>query len=314
MTILLLALVMSSQQLTWYELYERGEKSFQKSDYMQCIDDMQTALEKHPKPGKNQFTRAVQKIDYKPYYYLALSQYRQQNLPQAFQFAQKAFAGDVVRDSHLLQADLAPILEAYRKWVQDMHQRYTEEEALISKRSSLIASLSQGKTVEVTDFLNSLENEDMFKDIRMYLGLLETWRQGRDAVETDVVNQLEQWLQVGETEKARQLFNSLKGHLPQETVRVFDARLATIPEQDATPIDVGSDQKDLSENESGVQESDTNLLDPSIVDFYRDELAKVERQKQDLDRQVASINIQNRQLRGQLNEKETNNHLLYRNW
>jgi len=70
--ILLLLALKVPPQLTWYEVYERGEKSFRKGDYTACIADMDAAIAVEPVARKNQFTRAVQKINYKPYYYKAL--------------------------------------------------------------------------------------------------------------------------------------------------------------------------------------------------------------------------------------------------
>ena len=88
---LLLLLLLAPYQLTWYEHYEDGERLFQKGDYRGCIARMDAALKERPEPKRNQFTRAVQKIDYKPFYYQALAHYRLGELERAYQTERSAW-------------------------------------------------------------------------------------------------------------------------------------------------------------------------------------------------------------------------------
>lgn len=192
--IFVLASWLPTQQLTWYETYERGEKAFHRQQYQECVLDMNAALQERPTPGRNVFTRAVQKIDYKPYYYLALSYFQLGDLPQAFEYAQKSFGAEVVGQTPPLQADLGQILIAYRSWVENQHQRYTREIDVIQKRSQLIEQLSQGRVTDVADFLASTPDREPFRDIQRYLDLRQDWEKQQDTVQNRLLKQLETWL------------------------------------------------------------------------------------------------------------------------
>jgi tetratricopeptide (TPR) repeat protein len=291
----LLLITFLALQLTWHEYYERGEKRFGRGEYAACIEDMRQAVAEKPEPRKNQFTRAVQKIEYKPYYYLALSHHALGDLPRAFTYAQQAYDGEVVRDNPALQSDLAPILEEYRAEVQALHGQITREEELIAERSRLIGLLLQGETEQVKAALRRIEDPERFRDIQMYLDLGDDVRDQLNDTQRDVVERIVSWLDQGDVVKARALFDGVSAMLSPDAVRDLTARIeeaeALIPEPPAAQPEEASEQ------------AGEPVIDPEEINKYRRDLAAVEEQKQSLDQQVTFMTEQNRELRRELDRK-----------
>lgn len=296
MKLTFLCMLVFSQQLTWYELYERGEKYFKKGEYQRCIDDMDEALASKPLPRRNQFTRAVQKIDYKPFYYKALAYFELGDLPSAYQYARAAFQGDVVANSPPLQSGLGEILQAYRSHVQDFHQRFTRERRAINERNRLLELLRDGRLEEVKRELESLESSEGFQDIITSLELQEEYYHRLSVYRGDVLKQIEDWLSQGEDGRARELFDTLKDSLPIETVRLLEQRFQAMPSEIPEP-ESGADG-------GGDREPEEKIDYPAIIDAFNDRLKSLEQQNAKSGRMLGRVQKQNRILQGRLQARQ----------
>ncbi len=293
---LLIWTLVLSQQLTWYEVYERGEKHFKKGEYQRCIEDMDEALAENPLPQRNQFTRAVQKIDYKPFYYKALAYFQLGDLPSAYQNAQAAFQGDVVANSPLLQSDLGEILQAYRSYVQDFHQRFTREQTVINERNRLLELLRDNRLADVKAELDGLDSLAGFEDIITNLEIQEEYYRRLSVFRGDVLRQIEDWLNKGEAERARELFDTLKDSLPIETVDMLERRFQAAPPEPPRP---------QSQDENGAEDASPPLVDyPAIIEDFNLRLKSLEAQNAESGRNLNRVQEQNRALQDQLRAKQ----------
>ena len=296
MTWSLIPLLILSFQLTWHEHYERGEKRFTRGEYASCIQDMMEAVAERPESRQNQFTRAVQKIEYKPYYYLALAHHALDDLPQAFDFARKAYDGEVVGENPSLQSDLAPILEAYRNEVEALHGQITREEQLIAERARLIGLLARGESEQVRLALGRVEEPDRFRDIQMYLTLRDDVRDQMDSTQQEVVGRIEDWLDRGEAVKARALFDGVRAMLEPDVGDLLARQIRTAEERALAAEEAAADDP--------VEEvPEVDPIDPAVIAAYREQLASAESQKRNLDQQVSRMREQNQALRRELAAK-----------
>lgn len=254
----LLFLLLLPPQLTWYELYERGEKHFNKGQYKQSIEHMKDALILNDRPKSNQFTRANQKIDYKPYYYLALAHQNQGHLLQAYENAQKAYQSEVVRETPLLQSELAPILEAWRDRVAEHHQQYTAEQATIAERTRLLAKLAAGELEEVGNRLAGLSEPAKFEDIRLQWNMHQQLRARTNQVIEDIISHVESLIQGDRQQLAREFFETMKERLPQQTRNDLAQRLASLPPPS---------EPNTSEPSPPNEHSQSTQLEQEVADF-----------------------------------------------
>lgn len=107
-----MVLLLRSDDLTWYELYEQAEQMYRKQNYAQAMTLFQEAIVQQPKAQKKAFTRALQVIEYKPYFYLSLCHHHLGEAAQALSFAQVALAGEVVPSDPALLRQLIPVLQS----------------------------------------------------------------------------------------------------------------------------------------------------------------------------------------------------------
>lgn len=197
----------SSQQLTWYEFYERGEKRFAREEYRLCLADMDAALAQKPDPARNVFTRAVQKIDYKPFYYKAMAHYHLNDLEKAYQFAQRAFRADVVRDMPLLQSDLGAILKDYSDWMEGENARFENEKRSLNSRIQVTRLTAEGNLEEARKSLEALNPDERaaLEDLRLLIENQLVSQRSEQKLRTSLVNSINTAVENGEWEAARQL-------------------------------------------------------------------------------------------------------------
>ena len=308
MKILLLLTAFLNQQLTWYELYERGEKHFTKNEYDLCIEDMLAVIRIKPTPRKNQFTRAVQKVDYKPYYYLALAYFEKDELFEAFRYAQHAFEGEVVSESPALQSHLARILDDYRQIVQDYHHRYTEEEAVFAERAKLLAMLSEGRTGEVIQRLNGLDHPEKYEDIRLNLDLREANREQLAAFKTDLVRRIQTWINQGNLANATFLFENFGDNLEVEVARAITDDLEQLrkeleQEESAAPDATSQNEPESATAEKTEPENEQQSVDPQLIESYRTTLEEFQERNRSLDGQLGVMRRENTKLRSELDSR-----------
>ncbi len=306
-----LAAAAPAQELTWYEVYERGEKRFEKGEYALCLGDMDAALGEKPEPMRNQFTRAMQKIDYKPFYYQALSHYRLGNLDRAFEVAQKAFAGEVVRDSPLLQADLAPILAEFRERVQQLVQRNQAEERLIASRTRLLRLISEDRLAEARDILAAMPPEDAsrFEDIEAALERQRVSENQYVELVDSMAGNIEALLARGEPDKARELFNAVRDELTPARASYLEGLVAEGERLAAAQASAGepAEAEPAPPEEPDADEPESEL-DPEDVqrrlESFRDALRRNESVRMSLNDEVARMRAENRDLQARLAEQD----------
>ena len=273
---LLLALA-AGQQLTWYELYERGEKHFAREEYRQCIADMDQALASKNRPERNVFTRAVQKIDYKPFYYKAMAFYRLGDLPEAYQFAQRAFRGQVVRELPLLQSDLAKILEDYSVWMEGQHKVFQAEKRSLEGRRTITKLIAQDDLAGASATLSALEAEDpeAYQDLRLLIDNQTNIRKSETELKRHLRDSIEQAVGKGSWDAARKLIELGGEDLPSES---RDSWMERILEGEAREKAIQEAQLKSNDAEELARMEQQNLEEnQKIVDEYEDKIAELER-------------------------------------
>ncbi|MDJ0838194.1 MAG: ATP-binding protein [Acidobacteriota bacterium] len=230
MIIFLLIFLTGPQQLTWYEVYERGERQFRKQDWAACIADMDKALAVRPEPKKNQITRAVQKIDYKPYYYKALACLKLGRIQEAAEYAGRSVEGEVVKNDLKLQADLIPVFQALRREALDVREEYREEAEIIDDRSRVLSYLEAGDLDRAEIELNARSNRREFDDLRRQLKLAQDALQARRDVDRQLTLRIEEAVTEGDKIMAAGLLNALGDRLPEATVVQLRQRIDDMPD------------------------------------------------------------------------------------
>ena len=246
---ILLLLLLASQQLTWYERYERGERLFNKGDYQACLDDMQAALTEEPKPLKNHITRAVQKINYKPFYYMALAHFELGQIAAAIRCAELSVDGAVVGVDPELRADLVKIYDRHRDDSMRGSQQYQREQEIIAERRQLISLLRENKLEEVANRLSLHKSEPAFDDLRMLLEANEDLHSQRSAIDTETADKIAAFIENGDKAGATQFLQAFRNNLPARTVLDLDERIKAMVDleqviQDETPVIDGNQEID----------------------------------------------------------------------
>ena len=146
--------------LTWYEHFEQGERQFRSERYVEAISSFQAALQLKPTPQINAFTRAVQTIEYKPYYYLALCYERTDRLEEAYRAAQRAVEGEVVSQNSLYLKTLAPIMEKRLAQLANRTQEFDDTQVQLQKRLDFFKALSAQRYEEAQNQLDQMSPSD----------------------------------------------------------------------------------------------------------------------------------------------------------
>jgi len=301
---LLLALA-AGQQLTWYELYERGEKHFAREDYRECIADMDRALGSKPESERNVFTRAVQKIDYKPFYYKAMSFYRLGDLPEAYQFAQRAFRGQVVRELPLLQSDLAKILEDYSAWVERQHEIFIVEKKSLEGRRKVTELIAQGDLKSASDTLAELDVDDaeVYRDLRLLIANQLSVQEGEAELKENLRSSIQQAVEKGSWDAARKLIELGSDNLSQQASQrwmneIVAGEAKEKAEQEAQMISNDADSQAELEKKA-MEESQ------KIVEEYEEKIAELEQLATAASSDLAKAEQENNLLNKQLDARQS---------
>ncbi|PIE03113.1 MAG: hypothetical protein CSA81_04190 [Acidobacteria bacterium] len=297
MILSLLFFVLIDQHLTWYENFEQGEKLFKEGRYEQAIPLLQHAVEAKETPRKKAFTRAVQTIEYKPYYYLALSHHRLGNLEEAYRKAQKALEGEVVNSSAIYMDRLSPIIEAYLDYVKEKNEKYESIQLAIDRKLSFLQALGvQNFTLasSLLEHFNGQEKTDMENLLLRHSNLHEKKLQ-MDGWLDQYRKTLEDLIQAGDKTQAQALLKAMKPILSTEEFQSRQQSIELLPEP---AIQVPA--------EISVEESTKDQEIKKLI-------AKMQQERTDLEKllerdqlEISNLSVELRNLRSQ---SETRNSL-----
>ncbi|CAM2069919.1 hypothetical protein SCOR_31370 [Sulfidibacter corallicola] len=299
MTLLLCLLLLQGRQWTWYEHYERGIKHYESARYPECLREMDLALAQAPTPKRNQFTRAVQKIDYKPFYFKALSHYHLGDVAKAQEFAQAAFRGEVVQQSPPLQADLAPIFDAWRRQVQALSAEVAAEHERIRQRRRLLDLLDRGLWRQARDELDELvgggADGTAFQDIDILIQLRSGLEGRLDGLRDDMQRRIQELIERDALDQARPLLEAFRGDLSEPVYLELDRMLKQAEAQRDSPSDAQDPDSVTRVAEAEAAEAE--------IQAFKVRLTNLELEKSSLTQRVQVIEQRNRDLQNQL-EKE----------
>lgn len=297
--LLVLCAVLASQQLTWYELYERGEKRFAREDYRLCIEDMNEALKLKPESERNVFTRAVQKIDYKPFYYRAMAYYRLGNLSEAYRDAQLAFKAPVVREFPLLQSDLAKILEDYSEWMAEEHTRFERERLSLEEKQRVTKLAAEGQLQEAVSALERLEESDpaAVADLRRLLESQLKFEREERELRKNLFNSINQAIQAGSWFSARKLIELGSENLPPDAVTQWLDQIA---------------KGEAFEMANAKRETASATEEPKDPEFNKEALEENIRLLEDFQRRIKESKDRENELSAEISRMESRNDVLTR--
>lgn len=310
MKIIWLIFVLLPQQLTWYEHFEQGERQFRRGEYEACLASMEAALAEKPQPGRNVITRAVQQIEYKPFYYQALCHYRLGNLFKAFEYAQKAYNAEVVRNSPILQSDLAAILEDYRSLVLELNREYEQEAAYIEQRREMLTLLTNGEYATLEQRLTAVEGDVRFEDIRLNYRLQQQYQTELSDLQNDIVQSIQDWIDQGDPDKARALLSDFANNLHAETISRLQTQLDNLPPPEPDPVIVTPESSE-NEREDPVAEKPENTAETTEeikdylddLDRFKEQVADLQNQRSSMNRRLSDAESRNLQLQKELEQQ-----------
>jgi len=294
MKLLCFLLIVSAQQLTWYEHYERGEKSFRRGELEACLADMDAALAVKPEPARNQITRAVQMIDYKPYYYKALALHRLDRLDEAVAAARKASEGEVVGMSPRLMGELVAIFDDHRRNALATSVRYQEERAILDARKQLLDLLARGELDAVDAGLEDVSDPSAFDDIRRQLQLSRQVSEREVSTARQIATRIGEAIDAGDKAMARRFLDELGEMLAADVVADLDARIEALPEP-------GPEPEVVTETEEPNPEFDAALEE---IELYKRRYESVTNDLMRVESQVETLERKNDQLEKIVNEAE----------
>lgn len=294
MIVLALFLVVA-ENLTWYEYYEEGEKLFAKGQYEACLDMMDQAVARKPKSARNTFTRAVQKIDYKPYYYRALCHYHLGRIDQAVQQAQRAFEGEVVASSPNLQFDLTPIFRDYGSQISGYREEIRQEQVTINERRELLALLLANDFSAARSRLQKMDPEkrQRFSDLESTLTLVETVLLRLDDRVQQMVNRIDEHLQRGDLKIAAAFFQEVRDLLDAQTSQTLGKRIEEALAAEAARL-ADAQPTDSEEPEESLDEEALERIDL---------IRQLQQDREELMASLSQIQGQNNRLQRQLNQR-----------
>lgn len=297
------------QQLTWYELYERGEKRFAREEYRLCIEDMDKALALKSEPGRNQFTRAVQKIDYKPYYYKAMSHQRLGNMRDAYLEAQNAFRAPVVRELPLLQSDLTKILENYRLWLTGENQKLEAERQNLEVRDRVTKLAAAGQLEQASQALapHERQNAEAFSDLRQLIDTQLKFQNEEEELRQNLISSIEQAIDSNAWEAARKLIAVGAGNLTPASKQIW---LDQIEKGEAIELEALQNPAPAEPVADPVEETQPeNLADAlieenkALIDSYEQRILSLEERERQANQDMQRVALENQQLTQKLADK-----------
>jgi hypothetical protein len=301
----LLILSLTAQQLTWYEHYEQGERAYQRNQFQRALSSFDNALAEKPDPDKMVFTRGTQKIEYKPHYYRALILFKLDQLDDSYRAVQQAFNGPVVPDSPKLQADLSPIMIAYRERIENLYQQTTVLQEQLQRRQRIVFALSQEDFVTAKAELDAAVNDgalNMADLASLIANQAEVRRAANELTErvSQVINRL---LESRNPSGAREVLNSNSTALTASEQQDFQQRIdalekALAAEAEAKVVENPQEVRQReAELERQTQEAQSQLT------TFRATVADLEEQKTELAQQVTDAKARNQELQAQLSQE-----------
>ncbi len=220
-------LLLLTQDLYWYEHYEEAEKSYRKGDYALCLSHIDASLKERPTAKKAEIIRAVQKIEYKPYYYKALALFKLGHLDEAVAASSQASQGEVVRQSFELQNDLFPILREYSRRIQTYRQEINKEQMLINRRRDALALLATEDFDGANQILAEVDESerDRFTDIQYILNMINATNRQAQTTQNQSIERIESYLSDDQPQSAKALFLALHDVLTPDIADPLEARI-----------------------------------------------------------------------------------------
>lgn len=288
-------LLLLAQNLTWYEQYEEGERQYRQGQYEACISSMNEAIALRPETKKNAFIRAVQKIDYNPYYYRALSHFRMGNLDRAIEDARTAFEGEVVASSPGLQVDLIPIFQEYSARIGTYLAEIQSERALRSARQSILDLIRRGEYAQARDQLAQIpaNQEDQFSDIGNMLDLLLRFSRRLETTEEKTLTEIERLLGEGQPDMARAYFSAIREIMAPEAATILQKRI-----DDALAVQRIRDQAEQTETQPAPPTRSQQALMEEL-----ESLKALQQERTSLQARLNRMQGENERLFQELNEK-----------
>lgn len=302
MMLLCLLLSLNAQQLTWYEYYEQAERAFERQQYERALESFDKAIAEKPNSSKNVFTRGVQKIEYKPYYYRALILYKLDRLDESYLAVQQAFNNAVVPDSPKLEAQLAPIMVAYRQRIESLYQQTTSLQQRLERRQRIIRALSQGDLATAKAELDEV-NEGDLSDMRDLAQLIESQETVRDTASelTATVKQVMDRLLISRNAAgAREVLDTNQTALTQAERQAYRVQIETLEGALKAEAEAAEIDPQLALQREAALEQQTREAQAQLNSF-RETVADLEQQKTELAQQVAEAKSRNLELQDQLN-------------
>ncbi|CAM2010523.1 ATP-binding protein [Acanthopleuribacter pedis] len=301
MMVLLWLMLVQNPSWTWYEHYEQGVKHYQAQRYEDCLAAMEAALAKKAEPKRNQFTRAVQKIDYAPFYYQALSHYALDQLPAANAAAQQAFRGEVVAQSARMQADLTPIFEAYRRKAAELSAAIEAERVLLDQRRRLFQHLQNGRLDDFQKELAELARQGVdtsaFEDMRAVLQMREDVAAKDQRLRRELTERIQTGLDQGDLAVAKALFNTYRDQIPTGRQGEFETRIQALEsERRRSQAD-----RDAAAQKDAQEDADTKAMLAQI----EEQAKSLEQEKAQLANQLARSEGKNKELQDELEKERT---------
>ncbi len=301
MMLLFCLMLVQGPSWTWYEHYEQGVKHYQAQRYQACLDSMDSALRKKPEPKRNQFTRAVQKIDYAPFYYRALCYYALNDLSAANAAAQRAFRGEVVAQSAKMQADLTPIFEAYRNQAAELRAEIENERRLLKMRTRFLQLIQTDQLEtferEITELEKQGADAGAFDDIRAIVQMRADVAQKDARLRNDLSQRIASLLDAGFFSAAEALFNEYRDQIPADKQTVFENALQAhhaVLQKDQANRDAAAERD--AELEASTQ---------ALLAEYEKQRDALEAERSQLANQLASSEDKNRALQDELQRERT---------
>ncbi|MCB1049625.1 MAG: AAA family ATPase [Acidobacteria bacterium] len=255
------------QDLTWYEHYEEGEKLYQKAAYQEALVHFDAAIQVKPKPQKNVFIRAVQKIEYKPYFYRALCWYRLGQIDRAMENAQLAFQGEVVSLSPNLQFELSPIFQNYSQQIGEVRQQLKMEQELLEARMEisklLLAGQAEGARARLAEL--PVSQRGKFADLTQQLESLEAINLRQQNTRTDGLKRVEQFLQANQPALANAALLGVQNLLSENQFNEWNTRIRAaeqnLEHQQTPPAEVDDQlQQEIERGRAQIAELENERL------------------------------------------------------
>jgi len=285
--------LVADKHLTWYENFEQGEKLFLEQQYSLAIPYLQAAIEAKDLPQQKAFTRAVQTIEYKPYYYLSLSLYKVGSLQDAHQAARKALAGEVVRNHAGYMDALSPIIEAHLDAITKKNQEYEKIQESLDLKLQFFQVLGDQDFEKATELLSSFstDNQREFNElINRHRGLYSRRLQMDSLVERYRMT-LTELIDEGKKAQAQALYDSMVPILSESELPELQLMIQAIPDPEVPEVIDQSTQVDAAESDKEIEQLISTMKQEQKE--LETLLARDQREISDLSTEIESLRQKN---------------------